>query len=222
VLIVRLRFPRLFPQRCAFRNALLILCGLALLSASALATPTEEITRAVAVNGVSDVSLAQPKQFLKAFTAVAFRAQPRELPDYVIAAVNLRPDLSPRIVAVAIRAAVKNWEAKPEALCAMIDRIIRAAVAADPESVVSIVRAGASVSPELRHCIIAGAIAAAPREKDAILHAATAKPIPFAFLTFSATDNGGFSFTPATLSPANISDLGNNGSVTSPEQPPSP
>ena len=214
-------FHRISRLRCGFRTALLSVCASALLGASAFATPAEEITRAVAVHGVSDVSLAQPKQFLKAFTAVALRTQPRELPDYVIAAIDLRPDLSSKIVAIAIKAAVKNWEAKPAALCAMIDRIIKAAIAANPDSVVSIVKGGASASPELRHCIVSAAIAAAPHEKDAIVHAATARTLPFAFLTFSATDNSGFSFTPATLSPANISDLGDNGSVNSPEQPPS-
>lgn len=200
---------------------LLALCGSAFLTASAFATPAEEITQAVAVNGISDISVAQPKQFLKAFTAVAFRAQPRELPDYVIAAINLRQDLAPRIVAVAIKAAVKNWEAKPVALCAMIDRIIRAAIAANPDAVVSIVKAGASASPEFRHCIVPAAIAAAPSAKEAILQAATAKAVPFAFLTFSATDHSGFSYSAATLSPANISDPGDSGSVNSPEQPPS-
>jgi hypothetical protein len=199
---------------------LLTVCTLALLGASAFALPTEEITRAVAVHGVSDVSLAQPKQFLKAFTAVALRTQPRELPDYVIAAINLRPDLSPKIVAVAIKAAVRNCEGKPATLCVMIDRIVKAAVATQPDSTVSIVKAGAAAWPELRHCIATAAIAAAPHEKDAIVRAATARTLPFAFLTFSATDYTGFSYTAPTLNPANIFDRSDNGGVNSPEQPP--
>jgi hypothetical protein len=88
---------------------LLVALGSVLLNASAFATPAEEITRAVAVNGVSGVSQARPRLFLKAFTAVALRAQPRDLPDYVIAAVNLRPDLAPNSVAVAVKAAARNW-----------------------------------------------------------------------------------------------------------------
>jgi hypothetical protein len=196
------------------------MCASALLAAPAVATPAEEITQAVAANSI-DVSAARPKQFLKAFTAVALRTQPRELPDYVTAAITIRPDLGPNIVAVAIKAAVKNWEEKPAALCAMIDRIIRAAAAADPDGVVAIAKAGSWASPESRHCVVNAAISAAPHAREAILQAATTRTIPFAFLTFSATDYSGFSFSPATLSPANISNPGDNGSVNSPEQPPS-
>lgn len=205
----------------AFRNAVLILCASALLPASAFGTPAEEISRAVAVTGAADVSTAGPRQFLKAFTAVAMRTQPRELPQYVIAAANLRPDLASNIVAVAVKAAVKNSEEKPRVLCAVIDRIIRAAIAANPDAVVAIVRAGASASPQMRQCVVNGAISAAPMAKDAIVQAANAKAIPFAFLTFSAADSSGFSFTAATLSPANISDL-RDSDVNSPEQPPTP
>ena len=211
--------PRL--QGAIRRVTLLSFCASAFLAPLASASPTEEISQAVAVNDDADISAAGPKAFVKAFTAVALRTQPRELPNYVIAAVNLRPDLAPNIVAVAIKAAVKKWEAKPAALCVMIDRIIRAAVAANPEAVVAIVKAGASTSPQLRHCIVNAAISTAPTAKEAIVRAATARALPFAFLTFSASDTSGFSFTAATLSPANISDL-REGSVNSPEQPPSP
>lgn len=200
---------------------MLVLSASAFLATSALATPAEEISRAVAVTGVGDVAAAHPKQFLKAFTAVAFRAQPRQLPDYVIAAINLRSDLAPNIVAVAIKAAVKNSEGKPGTLCALVDRIIRAAIAANPEAVVAIVKAASSAAPELRQCVLTAAISTVPGYKDAIIQAANARALPFAFLTFSATDRSGFSFNAPTLNPANISDLG-SGSVNSPEQPPTP
>lgn len=206
---------------CRFRGNLLLLLGASvLLSASAFATPTEEINRAVAVNGVSDVSQARPRQFVKAFNAVALRTSPRDLPEYVVAAINLRPDLAPNIVAVAIKAAVKNWEAKPAALCGLVERIVSAAIAVEPEAAASIAKAGASVWPELRRCVLEGAISAKPDNKEAIVKAVNARSLPFAFLTFSATDTSGFSFTAATLNPANISDLGNHGNVNSPEQPP--
>ena len=198
----------------------LVLALLVLSSVSALATPTDEITRAVAANGVSDVSQARPRQFVKAFNAVALRTAPRELPDYVVAAVNLRPDLAPNVVAVAIKAAVKNWEAKPERLCAMIDRIVRAAIAVNPDAAPSIAKAGASASSEMRRCVLEAAVSAAPERKEAIVNAVNARTLPLAFLTFSAGDSSGFSFTAATLSPANISDLREDDTVTSPEQPP--
>ena len=217
--IFRQPFDTARRQRSPLAQVLLA-CASILLSASAFATPAEEITSAVAVNG-ADVSQARPRQFVKAFTAVALRVPPRELPDYVLAAINLRPDLAPNVVAVAIKAAVKNWEAKPAALCGMIERIVRAGIAANPDAALSITKAATSASPELRKCVVEAAIAAAPSAKDAIVRAATVAAQPFAFLTFSATDTSGFSFTAATLSPANISNLGGDGNVNSPEQPPS-
>ena len=222
--IFRSRFcqgPARRSPQTTFRYALLILSAAVLLPASAFATPAEEISRAVAVNGVSDISMAQPRQFLKAFTAVALRTQPRELPAFVIAAVNLRPELTSNIVGIAIKAAVKNLEDKRSSLCPIIDRIVRAAIASNPDAVVAVVRAAASASPQLRHCVVNAAISATPMARAAIIHAATAKAVPFAFLTFSASDTSGFSFTAATLSPANISDLGDT-EVNSPEQPPTP
>ena len=185
---------------------------------TAFANPVDEIKRAVNANGVAEVSQARPRDFVKAFTSVVLRVQPRDLPDYVIAAINLRPDLAPNAVAIAVKAAAKNWEGKPEALCLMIERIVRAAIAANPDAAVSIARSGAAAAPTLRRCVVNAAIAAAPQAKAEILEAATSHTPPFAFLTFSASDSAGFSFSTATLSPANISDPGD---VTSPEQPPS-
>jgi hypothetical protein len=208
------------PGRSFYRVAALVLCA-SLVTASALATPAEEISRAVAVHGVTDVSAAHPKQFLKAFTAVALRAQPRELPDYVIAAINLRSDLAPNFAAIAIKAVVKNSEMKPGGRCVLIDRIIRAALAANPDAVIAIVKAAASASPELRQCVISAAISTVPGARNAIVQAANTGAVPFAFLNFSTTGRGGFSFTAPTLNPANISDLGES-NVNSPEQPPTP
>ena len=203
------------------RNAALVLFASALLPASSISAPVEEISKAVAINRNTDVSTARPKQFLKAFNAVAVRVNPRGLPDYVSGAVNLRPDLAPNIVAVAIHAAVKKLEGNPNALCAVINRIINAATGANRDGVILIVKAGVAAAPELRHCVVNGALSAAPAEKEAIIQAASARRLPFAFLTFSANATSGFSFTAATLNPANIS-VPENDSVISPEQPPTP
>ena len=209
-----------FHQPKAFlRN--LVLCGCAWLAVPAFATPADEISRAVEANSVSNVSQATRRQFVKAFTAVTLRVQPRDLPDYVVGAINLRPELAPNVVAVAVKTAVKTWETKPQSLCAMIERIVQAAIAANPDAAVAIAKAGASASPTLRRCVISAAIAAAPQAKDQILEAAMAKIIPLAFLTFSASDADGFSSWSSNLNPANISQVGRNGVVNSPEQPPS-
>ena len=205
----------------AFGNAVVLLCACILFPAGALATPADEISQAVAVQGVADLSTAKPKQFLQPFTAVALRIQPRELPAYVIAAVHLRPDLTPNIVTVAVKAAVKNSEDKPTALCGIIERIVKAAIIANPDAVLAVVRAAASSAPPLRHCVANGAISAAPQAKDAILQAAMARAMPSAFLTFSASGQSGFSYAAPTLNPANISDLAED-NVNSPEQPPAP
>jgi hypothetical protein len=205
------------PGQSFHRVAALVLC--ASFTASALATPVEEISRAVAVQGVTDVSAAPPKQFLKAFTAVALRAQPRELPEYVSAAINLRSELAPNIAAIAMKVLVKHSKTKPATRCILVDRIIRGAVAGNPDAVVAIVKAASSASPELRHCTVNAAISTLPGYRDAIVQAANARAVPFAFLTFSAADNSGFSYTAPTLNPANISDFGDS-DVNSPEQPP--
>jgi len=208
-----------FHQPKAFvRN--LLLCACAWLAVPAFATPADEIVRAVEANGVSDVSQARPRQFVKAFTAVTFRVPPRDLPEYVAGAINLRPELAANVVAVAAKAAVKNSETKPQLLCALIERIVRAAIAANPDAAVGIAKAAASAAPTLRRCIISAAIDAAPEAKDQIVEGASAKTIPLAFLTFSAADASGFSSWGANLNPANISQVG-NGVVNSPEQPPS-
>ncbi len=205
-----------------FNPVLLAVCGVALSTTFAFANPTEEIIRAVAVNGLFDVSQAPPRQFTKALNAVAVRVPPRELPDYVVAAIHLRPDLTPNIVAVAIKAAVRNLDGKPEVLRAMIERIVSAGIVANPDAVLWIVRASMSAAPELRKWIAAAASAAAPNAKDAIVEAANSNAVPFAFLNFSANPVSGFSFSSATLNPANISDLAGEGKgVNSPEQPPS-
>jgi len=202
-----------------FARLLLTLSCALLISAPAFANPTEEITRAVSVNGVTDVSAASPRQFAKAFTAVALRVPPRDLPDYVIAAINLRPDLTPRAVAVAVKAATRNWESKSELLCPLIERIVKAAIAANPDEVVVIAKAAASASPHLRRCVVAAAISAAPEAKDEIVDAAANRVPPFAFISFSASDLGGFSYKAATLNPANIFEPVDDNTVTSPEQP---
>ena len=210
-----------FPEARTFISSLVLAgCGCILLAVPALGTPNEEITRAIEANGVSDVSQARARQVVKAFSAVTFRVQPRDLPDYVIGAINLRPDLAPNIVAVAVKAAVKRANAKPELRCAMIERIVAAAIAANPQAAVSIAKAAVAAAPTLRRCVITAAIAAAPQAREQIVEAASANAVPLAFLTFSYSDAGGFSSWSGTLNSANIFDVGNSGGVViSPEQP---
>jgi len=190
-------------------------------NASAFGAPADEISTAIVAGGAADIAQAPRVVFVRAFTSVALRAKPRELPDYVMAAINLRPDLTPNAVAVAVKATVKRAEAKPELLCAMIELIVAAAIAANPQAAISIAKAAASASPTLRRCVISAAVAAAPQASDQIVLAVTAKTVPLAFLTLSAADAVGFSSWTRALNSANIFDVGSSGGViTSPEQPP--
>ena len=205
----------------SLRTLFAFACLIALLQARAFASPTDEITRAVSANH-SDVSSAQPKQFITAFTAVVLHAPARNLPSYVTAAVHLRPALASNIAAVAIKTAVKSRGENTQALASLIDSIIRAAIAANADAAVAIAKAACAAAPEFPRTILNAAISAAPELKDALAQAVTQKSVPFAFLTFSTSDSGGLSWGPSMLNPADISVVGNDDSVASPEQPPAP
>ena len=214
------RYRRAAASQFSFRNVLLVVLGSVLFSGSSFATPTEDITRAVSVSGVSDVSQAHSKQFLTAFTAVVLRTQPRNLPDHVIAAVNLRPDLSAKIVAAAVKSAARQLESKQDALCLITDRIVRAAIAANRDAAVSIAKAAIAASPASRHCVVTAAISSAPNKEAEIQVPAESPSIFLALLTLSEIDSEEFFINSATINPANLSDLTGSIVVNSPEQPP--
>jgi hypothetical protein len=209
------------PSRGLFpiRTGLVIACALAVLAASSFATPTEEIVRAVSVGGTADTSQAGSNQFMRAFKAVALRMPPRELPAYVTAAINLRPDLSARIVSASIKVAVKHSESKRTVLCEMIDRIIRAAVAANPEAVLSIARAAADASTGLRPCVASSALAAAREQGFDTSNESGLTIALLSFVTHQPNIEIANSLGTGTINPANLSDLREN-PVNSPEQPP--
>jgi hypothetical protein len=183
---------------------------------SASATPADDITRAVRANSAAEVSEAPAPQFLAALTAVVARVNPRELPSYVGAAIHLRPDLSTQITVATVRAAARNVHSA-QALNALVDRIIRAAVAANPDAAPAITRGTSEAAPNLRDCIIAAAIAAVPNMRIALLQATSSVSGSAGFFRAAGSEGsfGGF----GTMSPTNISD--SSGDVRSPEQPPS-
>lgn len=195
-----------------------ILCGASVCFAgvrSANANPSEDITRAIHASGASNVSDASSSQFLNALTAVMTRARSRELPDYVTAAIHLRSDLSAQITVAALRVAARATH-NSQTLTALVDRIIRAAVRANPDAAPAIARAAAEAAPTLRECIVNAAVAAAPQQRIAILQA-TSSVSGFAGFFRAAGEEGSFGGF-GTISPSNLSD--NGGDVTSPEQPP--
>ena len=77
---------------------------------------------------------------------------------YAIAAVTLRPDLIGEIL-VATR---KSRKGEPRFTCECIERIIRAAIAADSKAAGTIVQAALYAEPDARDCIGGAAHAADP------------------------------------------------------------
>jgi len=119
---------------------------------SAFASPAAEISRAVKVAGGADVKHAAPAAFLQGFNVVVVRVKKAETPLYVTAAVKMRPDLAPQITVAALNARPLDRHS-----CDEIDAIIKAAIAAAPDSRYAIARAALAAQPASRACILAAA-----------------------------------------------------------------
>src|SRR6266566_1498203 len=130
----------------------------------------DELTRAVRVAGASSIDTATPEQFLRALNSLFVRSNPRQVCDYVAAAVSARPDLAERIVVAALsvervgRSDFKDFKQPvgKQISCEDIDCIIRAAIAAHPSATREIVSAAVAAAPLLRDCIVAAANLAQP------------------------------------------------------------
>jgi len=199
------RSIRLFgrPGTGRFAVALSFLCA-----TCTIATPTDDLTQALAVAGAASVRQASPDDFLRAFTAILVRAKSRDVPAYVGAAVKLRPDLAGKIVFAALNTRRSKVDSN-KLSWAEIERVIKAAVAANPGAAAEIVMFAIRAQPSARDSIVATAIAAAPEQRIAILRAVG-----------EAAESAAFSQPPmiGTLNPADLID---NAPVNSPEQPPS-
>ena len=71
------------------------------LTGSPVASPSEEITRAVSAGDAASVKQADADAFLNAFSSVLVSVDQKRAPSYVSAAVKLRPDLADRITSAA-------------------------------------------------------------------------------------------------------------------------
>lgn len=168
-------------------------------AALAVAAPSDEIARALAANGASDVKHATAEQFDKAFTTVLVRAKHKDMAAYVSEAVKMRPDLADRIVVAAIRVG------QPSDGKVVLDKQL------DCEWVEPIIRAAITAAPDARDAIVRAALAADPWARECILAAAGTPGAETAF-NINSTFIG-------TINPANI---GGQGVITSEEQPPEP
>jgi hypothetical protein len=188
-----------------------------LATGSSFALPNDEIKVAVIAGGAADVDHASRDTFMRAFTVVAHQVKPRDLPEYVAAAIQLRPDLTGRIVGRAVRIVAREDR---RASCPLVTRIVTVAIAAQPDKAVTIARAAIRAMPGLARYIIAAASAAAPEQRSEI--AALETNYSLALLSSVTRDSeaepwhGG-----GTLNPANVLDLRESSPIISPEQPPS-
>ena len=130
-----------------------------IVASSVQAQPSDEIRRAVAAAGAPSVSQALADTFLHAFSSVLVRSRGRDVPAYVSAAIEMRPDLAPQITVAALRAYRPSGKKGGEQVvsCDWVDPIIRAAIAAAPSQADAIVRAAIDAQPYARECILAAA-----------------------------------------------------------------
>jgi hypothetical protein len=119
---------------------------------SAFASPTTEINRAVNVAGGTDVKHAVPSTFMQGFNAVIIKVKQADAPLYVSAAIKLRPDLAPQITVATV-----NARARDRHSCEDISAIIKAAIAAAPDSRYAVIRAVLAAQPGSRQCILEAA-----------------------------------------------------------------
>jgi hypothetical protein len=116
----------------------------------AVASPAVEINRAVNVAGGADVKNALPSTFIQGFNAVFIKVKQAEAPHYVSTAVKMRPDLAAQITVAALNARVRDRQG-----CDEISAIIKAAIAAAPDSRYAIARAVLAALPGSRQCVLA-------------------------------------------------------------------
>jgi hypothetical protein len=207
------------PRHTNWRNrryGIAALLWVVLATSSFAAAPVDDLGAAVTAGGATDVAQAPRDIFLRAFTSVALRVKLRDLPDYVGAAIKMRPDLTGRIVAKAIRVAVRGDRTSN---CATISRIIRAAITASGGDAVNVAKAAIAANPVAAHCIIDAASEAAPDQQSEI--AALGTNFSLGLLSaITATSEVETRFGTGTMNPANLSK--SNSTVVSPEQPTKP
>jgi len=119
---------------------------------SAFASPATEINHAVNVAGGVDAKHAVPSTFMQGFNAVIIKVKQADASPYVSAAVKMRADLAAQITVAAL-----NAHARDRQSCDDISAIIKAAIAAAPDSRYAIVRAALAAQPTSRQCILAAA-----------------------------------------------------------------
>jgi len=118
----------------------------------------DNLIRGVRLAGSASARDASAATFINVYSSLVIHAKKEELCLYATAAVTLRSDLIGEIL-VATR---KSREGEPRFTCECLQRIIRAAIAADFKAAGAIVQAGLYAEPYARDCIGGAAHAADP------------------------------------------------------------
>lgn len=137
-----------------------------------VAAPGGDLDRAVRVAGAASIASATPEQFMQALNSLVARSDPREVSGLVAEAVRARPDLAARIAVAAVladcgqggyskdgkdfrrpvRGYGKDFKGK-EIGCDCVERVVNAAIAADPWAADEIYGAVLAAAPMLADCI---------------------------------------------------------------------
>jgi hypothetical protein len=167
-------------------------------------TPVEQNAPPITVRASISAREMAAAEFLTAFIATAVRLGGPEFIAWLATSVKLRADLAGRIVVCSLDISRLNTRPYQGRLSfGTIDRIIKGAVGAAPQTAPNIVKAAIKSEPYARDWIIAAAVAAAPDEQPLILDAA-GEIKPMSILPMAGR------FNPAD----------NFDNVNSPEQPP--
>ena len=185
-------------------SAISILLSLQLAIAQSTAAPPENTMPTITVQGPAS---ATATQFLSGFISTAMRLNGPNLISCTATAVKARPDLADKIIVCALNIARINGRSFAGRLpVALINQLIKAAVAAAPTASSAIVKAAIASEPYARDSIIAAAVAAAP-DQESEIQVAAANSSTMSMLAMTVTSNP--------------SEAGPLGPVNSPEQPPS-
>lgn len=138
------------PPLCSCRHLAFLLL-LLVCSGRLAGAPADEISRAVLIGGSPGMEAASPAQCLRGYSSVLTRLHAGKFPDYLTAAIKLRPDLAGPLTAATLRAHRLDLRAS----CEWVHPIIRAALAAAPKAKDAIIRAALEAEPLARECILA-------------------------------------------------------------------
>lgn len=189
-----------------FATGLVAACALASFEIASAQT-NDRIAAPITVRASRDATEKAAGEFLTNFLTTAIRLNGSKFIASLTTAVQLRPDLAPKIVVCALNISRLNLQTTRRRLpLVKIEQIVKAAVSAAPQAAAAIVRAAIESEPYARGAIVAAAISAAPAEAAEIVSAAAqTEPISTfagAALSLNPVDNAG------------------SGNVVSPEKPP--